>query len=106
MNKSQARSLGFSGWQGSLIVLLILLISEIIFPFFGNLGSFLYVTFHFFVVPILSVIVLARTRLSLKNSSNKISLFISMFVPIIFLYATIINTTLLPQMIDKIRQRS
>jgi len=87
------------GWSGSLILLFLLLSTEIILNIIdGDWGAFMFVTFHFVLIPLLSIIVLIITGLKvykIQDKLQKIIILTSIIIPISILYISITGNTIL-----------
>lgn len=89
----------FGGWSGSFILLLILLLTEVgSYIIGGDWGAFLYVTFHFILIPFLSIFVLGITGIKIYKMHKLLSrviTFIAISIPLSILYVTITGSTVL-----------
>jgi len=87
------------GWSGSLILTFLLLLTEIILNIIGgDQGAFMFVTFHFILIPLLSIIVLVITGIKIckiQERTQKIIILTSIIIPISILYISITGNTIL-----------
>ncbi len=87
----------FGGWSGSFILLLVFLITEIGSSIIGgDWGAFLYVTFHFILIPFFGVCVLGITMIKAYKAQKqlpKVVTFLSIVIPLGILYITITGST-------------
>ena len=94
----------FTGWKGSLILLAAYMASEFGFPKIGgDWSAFLYVTFHFVLLPILSLLVIGMTTVAIikaNGKSDRAILFSSLLVPIFIIIVAATGTTYFAKMLD------
>lgn len=89
----------FGGWTGSFILLMVLLLTEIgSYIIGGDWGAFLFVTFHFILIPLFSMFVLCITGIKvykMQKQLSRIGTFLSVIIPLSILYIAITGSTLL-----------
>jgi hypothetical protein len=94
----------FTGWKGSIILLLVYVASEFGFPKLGgDWSAFLYVTFHFVLLPILSLLVVVVTTVGIIKANGKKEraiLFSSLLVPIFIIVVAVTGTTYFAKILD------
>ena len=92
------------GWFGAAILIVVFLLSEFIPVWIGgDLGGFLYVTFHFILVPLLSICVVVLTVIKtfqIKAVGKKLGTFLSAVVPIAILYLAVTGSAWLPRLLN------
>jgi hypothetical protein len=92
------RTLFLRGWIGALALAIVYLATEFaLFSIGGDWGAFLYVTFHFILGPIMSLVVLIATLLALRTPNTwpaRGLLLLSTVVPFIILYLAITGSSL------------
>ncbi len=93
----------FSGWRAAGVLLIGILLVEVgLSKMGGDSAAFLYVTFHFIVVPLWSVCVLIATVLNafrIKIVSARVLTLSSIIIPIFLLYITCSGNTWLPELL-------
>jgi hypothetical protein len=76
----------FGGWSGSLILLIVYLASEVGFSLLGgDWAGFLFVTFHFIVMPIGSILIIILTFIKIyreRTIINRLITFCSVIIPV------------------------
>lgn len=94
----------FNGWKGSFLLLALYLISEIGLVKLGdNSGAFLYVTFHFIIMPLLSIFVIILTILKIyygKGMKRKLLLAGSIIIPALIVFIAVTGDTTLPKLLN------
>ncbi len=90
------------GWSGSAILLLVLVISEMGSHIIGgDWGAFLYVTFHFILIPIFSVIVVGVTGFKVNKMQQQLPRVVSslaVIIPLSIIYLTVTGSTWLTEL--------
>lgn len=93
----------FGGWRGSIILLIVFIVSEIVtFKAGGDTGAFAYVTMHFVVMPLCSIYLIVLTIMSIyrcRQVKTMIILCVSLVIPITILYIGISGNILLPKLL-------
>lgn len=81
------------GWYGSLILLFAYLASEVGYGRLGgDLGGFLYVTFHFIIMPLGSICIIILTFIRIYRKGTLINRLLTLFsivVPITIIYIAV-----------------
>ena len=92
------------GWSGSLILAFLLLVTEVSLHFIGgDWGAFLFVTFHFVLLPVMSVIVLLITGFKIykmQERMQKIMTLMSISIPLGILYISVTGNTFLMEVLQ------
>lgn len=87
----------FGGWSGSLILLLVLAVTEMgSYAVGGDWGAFLYVTFHFILIPLFALLVLVATGIKtyrIERQLPRVVNVLAVIVPLTILYITISGST-------------
>lgn len=91
------------GWSGSLILAFLLLVTEIILNIVGgDWGAFMFVTFHFILIPLLSIIVLITTGFKIRKiqgGMGKLITLTSIIIPIGILHLSTTGNTILMEIL-------
>jgi len=94
----------FNGWKGAFLLLVLYLLSEIGFvKLGGNTGAFLYVTFHFIIMPLLSICVITLTLRRIycaATMKEKFVLLGSIVIPALIIFIAVTGDTTLPKMLQ------
>jgi uncharacterized membrane protein YhaH (DUF805 family) len=94
----------FSGWTGAIILMVLYFSTEIGFVKVGaNLGAFLYVTFHFIIMPLLSIFVIAITLRRIYYAGTmkkKFLLLSSLIIPALIIFIAVTGDTTLPRLLN------
>ncbi len=94
----------FGGWSGSVILVIALLLPEIgSYIIGGDWGSFLFVTFHFILIPLFSIFVLCITIIKvykMQKHLSRIVAFLSVIIPLSILYIVITGSTVLMEFLN------
>jgi len=92
------------GWKGSLILIVVYISSEFGFPKLGgDWSAFLYVTFHFVLLPVLSLFIIVMTTVAViqaHGQTEKAILFSSLIVPIFIIVVAVTGTTYFAKLLD------
>jgi hypothetical protein len=106
MNTFYRQAERFGGWRGSLILLVVFIITEIVtYKIGGDTGPFAYVTLHFIVMPLCSVYLIVLTLISIFRCKQRKAIIIlsaSLIIPIAILYYGITGDILLPKLLQSI----
>jgi hypothetical protein len=93
-----------SGWYGSLILLALYLASEVGFSAVGgDWGSFLYVTSHFIIMPLLSFCIIVLTFIRLFNEKGVLAKFLTLcaiIVPVFIILLSLTGNTIMMDILD------
>lgn len=94
----------FAGWRGSFSLLILYFVLEFgTYKIGGDWGAFLYVTFHFILMPLLSMCLLIITLLYVVKASGiskKILIFSSIAIPIYIIIIAFTGNTIMVDLLN------
>jgi hypothetical protein len=94
----------FNGWKGAFLLLVLYLFSEIGFvKLGGDTGAFLYVTIHFILMPLLSILLIIFTIRRIYYASGvkkKLLLAGSVIIPAFIVFIAVTGDTTLPKLLN------
>lgn len=94
----------FNGKYSSVFLLSLYIFLEIIFAKIGgNTAAFLYVTFHFIIMPLIAILVLILTTRQISRANTitaKLLLLSSLAIPMMVLYIAVTGDTTLPKILN------